>query len=139
MKYVAPILLTGLLTGCASLTSGTLQNIAVSTKSNTGVNIPQASCTLKNEKGNWSVVTPNTVAVHKASGSLLVECEKQGFPKGKLTAISRAGKGMVGNIIFGGIIGAGIDHSSGAAYNYPNNLSVVMGDSIIVDRNKRVK
>ena len=41
---------------------------------------------------------------------------------------------MFGNIIFGGGIGAIIDHSKGTGYNYPNTLPVKMGSSVIVDR-----
>lgn len=41
---------------------------------------------------------------------------------------------MYGNIIFGGGVGALIDHNKGTAYNYPNNLPVVMGKPVIVDR-----
>ena len=41
---------------------------------------------------------------------------------------------MFGNIIFGGGIGAIIDHSKGTGYNYPNDLPVKMGESITVDR-----
>ena len=135
MKYlVAPVLLASLLTGCASITSGTLQNVAVSTKTKSGVDISQANCTLKNEKGKWNVITPNTVAVHKASGDLVVECNKQGYPKGTLRAISRAGAGLAGNLLFGGVIGAAIDHSKGSAYYYPANLSVVMGESNTLDK-----
>ncbi len=41
---------------------------------------------------------------------------------------------MFGNIIFGGGIGAIIDHSKGTGYNYPDALPVEMGRSKIVDR-----
>jgi uncharacterized protein YceK len=134
MKYLFPsILLTSLLTGCASISSGTLQTVGVSTETASGVDITQANCTLKNEKGTWNTTTLNNVTVHKAAGDLLVECNKQGYPKGTLRAISRAGAGLAGNLLFGGPIGAVIDHSNGAAYYYPIDLSVVMGKSIVVD------
>jgi hypothetical protein len=42
---------------------------------------------------------------------------------------------MFGNIIFGGGIGAIIDHSKGTGYNYPDNLPVKMGEAVTVDRN----
>jgi len=34
-----------------------------------------------------------------------------------------------GNIIFGGVIGAGVDISTGAAYDYPSLITVMMGKS----------
>ena len=51
-----------------------------------------------------------------------------------LRAISRAAGGMFGNIIFGGGIGAIIDHSKGTGYDYPDNLPVKMGEVITVDK-----
>jgi hypothetical protein len=41
---------------------------------------------------------------------------------------------MWGNIIFGSGIGAIIDNNKGTGYDYPNNLPVKMGDSVMVDR-----
>lgn len=41
---------------------------------------------------------------------------------------------MFGNIIFGGGIGAIIDHSKGTGYNYPDILPVKMGEAALVDR-----
>ena len=38
------------------------------------------------------------------------------------------------NIIFGGGIGAIIDHNTGTGYDYPNQLPVKMGESVVVDR-----
>lgn len=53
---------------------------------------------------------------------------------GMLRAISRAAGSMFGNILFGGGIGALIDHNKGAGYNYPDELPVQMGASVTVDR-----
>jgi uncharacterized protein YgiM (DUF1202 family) len=41
---------------------------------------------------------------------------------------------MWGNIVFGGGIGAVIDHTNGTGYNYPNDLPVKMGASVSVDQ-----
>jgi hypothetical protein len=41
---------------------------------------------------------------------------------------------MYGNIIFGGGIGAIIDHNKGTGYDYPNRLPVKMGESVVVDK-----
>ncbi len=40
---------------------------------------------------------------------------------------------MFGNIIFGGGIGAIIDHVSGAAYEYPTFIQVIMGSFVKVE------
>ncbi len=33
---------------------------------------------------------------------------------------------VAGNLLFGGFIGGGVDAADGAAYDYPNNLTVRM-------------
>ena len=136
MKYVIPASLLYVLTlsGCATITSDGMQSLEVTTKNLQGAPVTQANCSLKNDKGEWKVTTPNTVNVHKAHGNLSVECVKAGLPNGKLRAISRAGKGMYGNILIGGGVGAVIDHKSGAAYKYPSKLPVIMGKNTTVDR-----
>ncbi len=136
MKILLPSAVLCILTlsGCASITSDSMQPVSVTTKTLQGKNVAQVDCTLKNEKGQWKVKAPNTVSVHKAAGDLSVECKKAGLPNGTLKAISRAGAGMYGNILIGGGIGALIDHNKGTAYNYSSNLPVVMGKSVIVDR-----
>lgn len=137
MKFAIPLaslLCISTLSGCASITTDAMQPVDVTTKSKQGQSITQAKCTLKNEKGSWSVVAPNTVSVHKAAGDLAVNCKKSGLPDGNVVAISRAGAGMYGNILIGGGIGAVIDHNSGKAYNYPDKIDVVMGDNVKIDR-----
>jgi len=137
MKYatsIAAILCIFTLSGCASVTTSALQPVAVSSETKQGVKVTQAQCTLKNTNGEWAVVTPNTVKVRRAAGNLAVKCKKPGLPDGNVRAISRAGAGMYGNIIIGGGIGALIDHSSGKAYNYPDKIKVIMGDTVNIDR-----
>jgi hypothetical protein len=52
--------------------------------------------------------------------------------------VYRPGAGsMFGNIIFGGGIGAIIDHNKGTGYDYPDNLPVKMGEAITVDRREQ--
>ena len=41
---------------------------------------------------------------------------------------------MFGNILFGGGIGAIIDHNKGTAYSYPDWIRVIMGDDLVYDR-----
>ena len=136
MKFILSMSLLSIVTlsGCSTITGDSMQPVAVTAKTLKGQELTKVDCTLRNEKGQWEVTAPNTVSVHKASGDLSVECKKSGQPNGKLRAISRAGAGMYGNIIIGGGIGALIDHNKGTAYNYPNNLPVVMGKSVIIDR-----
>jgi hypothetical protein len=56
-----------------------------------------------------------------------VTCNKPGLEAGRASVVSIVKPGMVGNFFFGGIIGVAIDHASGAAYDYPNMIQVMMG------------
>lgn len=110
-----------LLSGCASIVSGTNQPVTVDTPG-----CAAASCKLTNDKGTWAVTTPGSVVVHRAYGPLTVMCTKEGFPAATTTVASTT-KGMAfGNILFGGLIGAGVDAGTGAAYDYPNTILVPM-------------
>ena len=122
------------LPGCASITSSEMQTLALTTQSQDGKVLERANCVLKNDRGQWEAVSPSHVAIRRSSEDLTVVCKKEGAPDGMLRAISRAAGGMFGNIIFGGGVGAIIDHSTGKGYNYPDELPVKMGTSITVDR-----
>ena len=122
--------------GCATITSKEMQELSLTAQAEDGKAVEKAKCSLKNERGEWQAETPSIVSVRRSSEDLIVECKKDGHSNGSLRAISRAAGGMFGNIIFGGGIGAIIDHSKGTGYNYPDNLPVKMGQSITVDRHQ---
>ena len=128
------VLVAALSSGCATLTSSEMQSLSLTAHTQDGKIVEKASCTLRNDKGDWKSDAPSFIAVRRSAEDLTVECKKDGHPDGHLRAISRAAAGMFGNIIFGGGIGAIIDHSKGTGYNYPENLPVKMGQSRTVDR-----
>jgi len=117
------------LVGCASIVSGTNQVVSVETLSPVG-RVDGASCRLQNDKGVYYVTTPGTVTVNRAYGDMSVKCEKSGLPTGVATIKSSTKAMMAGNIIFGGIIGAGVDAASGAAYDYPAVFQIMMSDLV---------
>jgi hypothetical protein len=112
--------------GCASIAGGHNQDLSVDTKRD-GVAVTQVDCKLSNDKGAWHVTTPASVTVRRSFEDLAVNCEKDGQEPGSLTVKSST-KGLAfGNILFGGVIGAGVDMASGAAYDYPKSITVEMG------------
>lgn len=119
--------------GCSTITQSETQRLSV-TASYEGQPIKDVDCALTNDKGTWTTKAPNQVDVRKSGENLNVVCKKEGFVDGLLTAISRAAGSMFGNIIFGGGVGALIDHSKGTGYDYPTTLPVVMGKSVTVDK-----
>lgn len=120
--------------GCATITQSEMQNLTVTTRQGKDQIVEKAKCSLKNDKGAWELESPGVVGVHKSAEDLMVECKKEGLATGYLRAVSRAAGSMFGNIIFGGGIGAIIDHSKGTGYDYPNDLPVQMGGSVTVDQ-----
>jgi hypothetical protein len=126
----AAIVIPMLLAGCASIVDGTGQIVTIEARNN-GAIVQGANCRLENKKGIFYVTAPGTVTVHRASDTLMVNCEKKDVAPGSVSVKSST-KGMAfGNILFGGIIGAVVDVSSGAAYDYPTLITVPMGDGAV--------
>jgi len=129
---IAAVAITQLF-GCASIVSGHNQSISINAMSDSG-QVVGALCTLTNNKGTWYVTTPGTTTVHRSYGDLGVRCEKKSESPGIATVKSHT-KGMAyGNILFGGLIGAGVDMKTGAAYDYPTLITILMGRIISIGR-----
>lgn len=118
--------------GCSTITQSENQTLALTAMYQDKPVTPQ--CRLSNDKGSWDSKAPANVAVRKSGEDLNITCKQDGMPDGILKAISRANGSMYGNIIFGGAVGALIDHSKGTGYLYPSQLPVKMGESVVVDR-----
>ena len=125
---------TVLATGCSTITGNETQQLSLTAKGPDAANVDGATCKLQNDKGSWEATTPSFVNVRRSAEDLTIECKKPGFADGLLKAVSRAAGSMFGNIIFGGGIGALIDHNKGTGYNYPDQLPVEMGKAGLVDR-----
>jgi hypothetical protein len=127
------IALTALASGCSTLTAdGTSQNLSVMTYTADSKDLVGAACELKNDEGTWTAVTPATVMVHRSNKDLMVKCTKSGFSDARANVVSKTKANMFGNIIFGGGIGAIIDHNNGSAYQYPPVLKMTMGEEKII-------
>jgi hypothetical protein len=138
LRLIVAGVVVAITSGCATITQSEMQSVTVTTKQGKDQVVEKAKCSLKNDKGAWETDSPGVVAVHKSAEDLLVECKKEGFATGYLRAISRAAGSMFGNIIFGGGIGAIIDHNKGTGYDYPNDLPVKLGESVTVDKQQQV-
>jgi hypothetical protein len=126
-QILSVALIVGLMSGCASITGTTNQSVSVQTRETGGKEVTGAACELTNNKGKWFVITPGSVMVHRSNDDMQVLCNKADLEPGRAAVVSETKGSMFGNIIFGGGIGAVIDHSSGAAYEYPAFIQVLMG------------
>lgn len=126
--FLGALISVALTTGCSTLTGeGTGQNLTVLTYDESNKDLNGAKCELTNDEGSWSLVTPGSTMVHRSNKDLRVLCVKEGHKEGRANVVSDTKANMFGNIIFGGGIGAIIDHNNGSAYVYPNTLKIVMG------------
>jgi hypothetical protein len=127
---VGAVLLTQVV-GCASIVNGQNQSVSVETRTEAGP-VSGANCKLTNNKGTWFVTSPGSTTVQRSYEDLAVRCEKEAMEPGLASAKSSTKAMAFGNIIFGGVIGAGVDISTGAAYDYPSLISVIMGKSTMI-------
>ncbi|MFM0079755.1 hypothetical protein P0D72_12845 [Paraburkholderia sediminicola] len=129
MKSTFAVLGLLALTGCASIIDGSTQVVSVETRRGTEL-VSGANCQLTNNKGAWFVTTPGTVAMHRSYDDLNIKCERAESEPG-VTTVKSSTRGMAfGNILlglFGGPIGAAVDTGTGAAYDYPALITVMMG------------
>lgn len=118
MKKILVALLSIQLTACASIVTGTTQSVSIETSQKA------ARCDLQNDKGKWHVSdTPASVVVQRSYEDINVTCQK-GDMKGFATFKSTTKAMALGNIVFGGAIGAGVDTATGAAFDYPSVMKV---------------
>ncbi len=113
------------ITGCASIAGERTQPISVKTIQDSK-EVAGVGCSLMNDAGNWFVVSPGTITVHKSTGDLVVDCKKGSNIAGNETLVSKSNGAIWGNVIVGGGIGYLVDRSTGAGFNYPDSISVVL-------------
>lgn len=106
---------------CATLTKGTTQTIAVDTPGVTG-----ADCTITTQSGPQQVITPGTVTLQKGSNPLPITCIKECYSNGASIIPSGTEAMSAGNVVFGGVLGLGVDAISGAMNKYPDQVTVAM-------------
>ncbi|WP_298260519.1 hypothetical protein [Bradyrhizobium sp.] len=122
MRRLAVLALTLALVGCATITKGTTQTIAIDTPG-----VPGAQCTIQTPSGPRVVsTTPGNVTLDKGSAALPITCTKACYVMGSSMIPSNTESMAAGNIIFGGVIGLGVDAATGAMNKYPDMVTVAM-------------
>lgn len=103
---------------CASLTTDSTQAVSVNSEP------PGANCRVTGSNGFvTSLTTPGTVTATKGNGDLSIACTK-GSLAGSGTLPEEVAGMVLGNILFGGIIGVGIDAATGKMWKYPPAVTV---------------
>ena len=113
-ETIFSLLMLALLSGCASIVSGTRQEVRV--------NSAPSGATVKVDD-SISGRTPTTLTL-SARQSHKVRIELAGYKPYEVTLTQKLNGWLFGNIFFGGLIGIVIDLSDGAAYALsPNNIN----------------
>jgi hypothetical protein len=108
--------------GCASIVSGNTQTITVETPP-----VTNAQCSLFNGKERWFInSTPGSTVINRSYQELNIECQKLGYRSAAQTVHSTLKPMVLGNVLFGGLIGVGVDSIDGAAFMYPTNIQIPM-------------
>lgn len=118
---------TWITSGCASITGTESQNVSVQALEQGRGEVIGAACELTNDKGKWYVTTPGSATIHRSNDDMQVVCSKAGLEPGRATVVSGIKGSMYGNILFGGGLGAIVDHNKGTAYEYPAFVQILMG------------
>ncbi|HWW73217.1 MAG TPA: hypothetical protein VN089_25000 [Duganella sp.] len=111
--------------GCASLTESTQQNVLVQTVLDHR-EIGGVGCVLYNDVGKWFVTTPARVTLRKSAAPLRIDCQKEGAAWAYEKVDPKANGNLWGNVILTAGVGYVIDRNTGAGYDYPSTLTVVM-------------
>jgi hypothetical protein len=107
------------LVGCATITKGTTQTIAIDTPG-----VPGATCTIQTQTGPRGVTTPGNVTLDKASSPLPITCTKECYVAGSSIIPSGTETMAAGNVLLGGVVGLGVDAATGAMNKYPDLVTV---------------
>lgn len=118
--HFASVLMAASLVGCATIMEGTGQSVQVSTSPS------GAACQVSREGAHLGDIasTPGSIRVDKSKNDLTVTCSKPGYQMASVTRSPGFQGTTFGNIILGGGVGAIVDASTGANYEYPGQINL---------------
>ena len=111
-----------LLSGCASLVNDDSQEVSV--RLMCGPKTLMATCHLQNDKGRWTLSTPGTIRVVNDTSSLQISCRGQYVPSFTVSAMPMPSVALLGNLFFGGVVGAAVDVYNNTGMKYPENIDI---------------
>lgn len=119
-NHLAIIAILSILPGCASIARGTTEDVVIITSpadakitTSIGSNCTSSPCTIKVNRKTPFTATAAKPGYH--TGSLFIDTKMSG----KGTA------GLAGNVLFGGVIGVGVDAVSGATLDHTPNPATI--------------
>ncbi len=123
---IATLSISLLLPSCASIVSGSKQNISF--------NSTPAGAIVWVDNVNLGV-TPVTAKLERSKKDQKVKIELQGYKPYELTLTRKTNGWIWGNILFGGIIGIIVDSSSGAMYRLtPDQIEAQLANGVVMNK-----
>jgi hypothetical protein len=113
------------LSGCATLTEPADQYVLVQTVLDHKP-LDGAGCVLYNDVGKWFVTTPARLSIRKSASPLRIDCKKDDAAWAYEKVASKVNASLWGNVVLTAGVGYFIDKNTGAGYDYPATLTVVM-------------
>lgn len=108
--------------GCASITKGTNQSVALDTPG-----VPGATCTLTSEAiGTKVVQTPVSMVLDKSQHNITVSCKKECYQDAVGLIPTSTETMAAGNVIAGGVVGLAVDAATGAMNKYNDSNQIAM-------------
>ena len=114
--------ITALLSGCASLLEEDTQEVNV--RFMCAEKHLVATCYLKNDKGRWRLSTPGKASVINDTSLLEISCKAPFIPSFSVSVMPMPSMGMLGNLLFGGVVGAAVDVYNNSGMKYPENIDI---------------
>lgn len=114
-----------LMAGCATLTESTQQLLLVQTVLDSH-EVGGVGCVLYNDVGKWFVTSPARVTVRRSTAPLRLECKADDASWAYEKVDSKVDGTLWGNLVLTAGVGYFIDRDTGAGYDYPATLTVIM-------------
>ena len=115
------------LSGCASMFSGSTQNITIATINDKNVN--RTRCNIRNEEGAWTAAPNSAVSIHRDGNTMDIQCENDS-QNGLTHTDPDFNGGYLGLdlILDLCIISCVVDGVNNSFYQYPAFITVPMTD-----------
>ncbi|WP_050408846.1 hypothetical protein [Massilia sp. NR 4-1] len=125
VRPVACAAVLAALGACATLTESTQQQVLVQTVLDHR-EVAGAGCVLSNDVGKWFIATPGRVTIRKSLKPLHVDCQLGGQAVSGESVQSKQNASLWGNIVLTFGTGLIVDRNTGAGFDYPSTITVIL-------------
>ena len=120
VKRLVPVLLLGSLSACASIVSDNDSTTYI------GSEPEGARCELHGQDFKRVITAPDSMTLPAEAAPITVSCKAEGYRTTTAELDTSMDGWIVGNLLFGGIIGVAVDAARGAGQKYPPQLTVLL-------------